>query len=108
MTNQMPTMPTEPEQSLPGEVAPSEIEPEKPIIEKPEENVSSEVKIPLTAKTGIKVIATRKGFYGQMRIKLGQEFVVKKFSQLGEWMKCEDPAMERERVKFFKDKKAKK
>lgn len=122
MSNQMPTMPsvdTKTEHSLPGE---SESTPavntesnntvvtpdDKPSIITADETDNSKVNIPLAPKSGIEVIATRKGFYGQMRKKVGDKFTVKKVEWLGEWMKCVDPALERERVKFLKNKKAKK
>jgi hypothetical protein len=62
----------------------------------------------VTISKGIEVVATRKGFYNQRRISEGEKFIVKKKENLGEWMKCVDPALERERFNFFKNKKAKK
>lgn len=80
----------------------------KVIIESPEETITSNVDIPVVTNMGIKVIATREGFFGQQRLKEGSSFTVKKFENLGEWMKCEDAVIERKRVEFFKKKKAKK
>jgi len=62
---------------------------------------------PKISKEGIKVVALRKGFYNQERIKENQEFLVKNFSDLGEWMKCVDPDLERKRMLEMKSKKAK-
>jgi len=56
-------------------------------------------------KSEIEVVATRAGFYAQRRLSEGARFMVKDFSELGEWMKCVDSKMERKRVQFFKDKK---
>ena len=108
MENKMPTMPSkEDEVTLPGE---EEIKVEaevKPEYITPEKNNDSVVNIPKFPKNGIKVVATRKGFYNQKRISEGEEFVIKCKEHLGEWMQCTDKALERERVKFFKEKKAK-
>lgn len=47
----------------------------------------------------IAVIALRDGFYGGQRFKPGQKFQVKKFEDLGLWMKCEDAKIEAKRPK---------
>ena len=80
----------------------------------PQINVSSpgpsnEVKVsqPLP-KHGIKVVANRKGFYNQMRYKEGEQFTIRSKEELGEWMTCVDPSLEKEKQEFFKKKKAKK
>lgn len=87
--------------------APShELETPVPEIEKPGE-ADSDVNIPIVPKSGIKVVATRKGFYNQSRIKEGHEFVIKDFSKIGDWMKCLDPVLERKRLSYYKKKKAK-
>ena len=83
-------------------------EEEKVIIESAEEVISSNVDIPVVTSNGIEVVAVRGGFFNQQRLSEGAEFKVKKFEQLGEWMKCKDKALERKRVEFFKNKKAKK
>lgn len=80
---------------------------EKVQVIKPEDDNDSIIPVPLT-KQVIKVVATRKGFYGQERISEGTEFSVSSFKVLGEWMKCLEPEMEKKRLQFFKDKKAKK
>ena len=124
MTNlNMPTMPTpgsnkeeNVKTSLPGEL---DITPEAEVVEKPAqddekpdyvdpEKNDSVIDIPEFPKTGIKVVATQKGFYNQKRINPGEEFTVKTKKRLGSWMKCLDPAIEKKRVEFFKNKKAKK
>lgn len=97
----MPTIEKEESKlSLPGEME------EKVEYHNPEEN-NSEVKIPLAPKAGIEVMATRKGFFGSMRKREGDKFIVPKFESLGEWMVCVDPALEKKRVEFFKMKKQK-
>lgn len=80
---------------------------EKVKIINPEDDNDSVVPVPLT-KQVIEVVATRKGFYGQVRISEGTKFSVASFDDLGEWMKCTDKEIEKKRVKFLKDKKAKK
>jgi hypothetical protein len=62
---------------------------------------------PKISKSGIEVVALRKGFYNQERIKEGQVFLVKKMEDLGEWMKCLDVDTERKRLEILKSKKAK-
>lgn len=56
-------------------------------------------------KGGIKVVATRKGFYNQNRIVIGQKFTVPSFDQVGTWMVCEDKLHEAKRLKLIEDKK---
>lgn len=56
-------------------------------------------------KTGIKVKALRDGFMFQQRISAGEEFTISSFKQLGSWMKCLDPMMERKRKEIEKAKK---
>ena len=115
--NEMPTMPTlEENTTSPDENKMLESGDEtisKDVVPKQsydtiESKVVSNVSVPKIPKTGIAVIATRKGFYGQQRLKEGDKFVVRKIQDLGEWMKCIEPSMERERLNYFKDKKAKK
>jgi hypothetical protein len=81
---------------------------QKPILDTVENKNASNVVVPLVPKNGIEVEATRIGFYNQMRIREGDKFLVRKFEDLGEWMKCVDPALEKKRLEFFKLKKAKK
>lgn len=80
---------------------------EKVKVIDPSDDNDSIVPVPLK-KQVIEVVATRKGFYGQTRIPKGQTFSVASFDDLGEWMICTDKETEKKRVKFFKDKKAKK
>lgn len=80
---------------------------EKVEIVNPDDDNDSIKPVPLT-KQVIEVVATRKGFYGQQRIVAGQTFKIAKEEDLGEWMTCTNPEMEKKRKKFFKDKKARK
>lgn len=73
----------------------------------PDEDINNNIDVPIP-KEGIKVTATMKGFYGQMRKKVGDEFNVKCFEDLGTWTKCKDKELEKKRKEFFKNKKAKK
>ena len=75
-------------------------------IEDPSTKSSTEVKIPQAPKGGIQVIATREGFFNQMRTKKGTKFIVPKIESLGEWMECIDPVMEKERIRQMNKKKA--
>lgn len=42
--------------------------------------------MPVEQIRGIEVVAVRVGFYGQVRRKAGDRFLVKSFEQVGEWM----------------------
>ena len=89
--------------SVPSHESQSEIK--KPEIDKGEGKVESNIKTPIAPKDGIEVVATREGFFNQHRIKRGQSFKVSKVEQLGDWMSCKDPSMEKERVKRIEQKK---
>lgn len=80
----------------------------KPEIRSADLDDRTHISMPLVPKKGIEVVATRKGFYNQCRHKEGDEFLVKSFEELGEWMKCKDVQIERKRLAILKDKKAKK
>lgn len=67
----------------------------------------NEVKAPVAAQRGIKVVATRKGFYNQMRYREGEQFVIRSEEDFGEWMKCVDPSFEKKRQEFYKQKRLK-
>lgn len=68
-----------------------ESQPENPVISKPSDK--------------IEVVATRKGFYGQMRKRKGDKFHIEGFQQVGDWMECIDPALEKKRRELLKFKK---
>lgn len=80
---------------------------EPPKYDSPEQSLSSEVDVPVVPKQGIEVVATRKGFYNQTRRVEGDEFFVKEFGELGDWMKCVDKHFEKKRVEAIKAKKQK-
>lgn len=61
---------------------------------------------PKIVKSGINVVAMRDGFYNRSRIREGEEFIVRSPADLGDWMKCLDPDIEKERVEWMKEKKA--
>lgn len=54
---------------------------------------------------GIDVVALRSGFYEQRRIIEGEKFTVKKAEQLGSWMRCIDPVMQKKHQENLKAKK---
>ena len=67
---------------------------------------SNELKMPQArAQRGIPVVATRKGFYNQMRFKEGDEFLIRSEQDFGEWMMCVDPALEKKRKAYFEQKR---
>lgn len=80
----------------------------KPQIANSEEKSNTTVNLPVVPKSGIEVVATRKGFYNQTRIKEGVEFKIKSEEDFGDWFKCKDPVFEKRRANFIKEKKAKK
>lgn len=51
--------------------------------------------------SGIRVVATMKGFYGNARIKPGDIFTVKSVMELGSWMRCMDPSVEKDRKELI-------
>lgn len=59
-----------------------------------------------TESEGIDVVATRKGFYNLQRLREGDVFKIKNFKEIGEWMKCLDPDLEKKRLEILKNKKA--
>ncbi len=63
-----------------------------------------EVKAPTE---GIEVRAVRVGMYQQQRKVEGDTFLVSKFEQLGSWMKCSDPEMEKKRLAYMAELKEK-
>lgn len=134
MMPQMPSMPNLPKQEIPssgesqGPQAPFtegsgeqssgpdvglNVPSHDPVPAPPKSDVSlpppsNQVPVVPGRQGGIKVEATRKGFYNQMRYKEGDQFVIRSEEEFGEWMKCLDPSMEKKRAEFFKQKKARK
>lgn len=81
---------------------------DKPIIESLEQKSVSNMVAPKIPKNGFEVVALRKGFYNQRRLEEGDKFLVKSFEELGEWMKCTDPDLQKKHLENLKNKKAKK
>lgn len=80
----------------------------KPHLDKAEEKDNSLVKVAFnTPRNGIEVMATRKGFYNQHRIQENETFKIGSFEELGDWMKCVDPDLEKKRLEILKSRKAK-
>lgn len=122
---QMPTMPAKPQNQdasssefTDSEVSPSSAEGSTPSgVELSEDvpeivnltNKSANVsEVRSTPKKGIRVVATEKGFYNQLRREPGQEFNIKSEEDFGEWFYCIDPVAEAKRVEYVKSKKVKK
>ncbi len=57
-------------------------------------------------KKGLEVVALRKGFYNQHRLREGDSFTIKSFEDLGDWMKCVDPDLQKKHLENLKYKKA--
>lgn len=79
-----------------------------PKLHSHETTISNSLENVMIPKGGIKVVALRKGFYNQNRLSKGAKFTVKSFDELGLWMRCEDSDLEKKRVQFLKEKKARK
>jgi hypothetical protein len=58
-------------------------------------------------RRNIEVIATRPGFFKNMRRKEGDKFTIPSMDQIGEWMKCANPVLEKERLVMLAKKKVK-
>lgn len=91
---EMPSMPVKPSEQSEVPAKALKIEPK-----------SNEIVVSPKSTRSIQVVATEKGFYKQMRKAPGDEFAVEKFEQLGSWMKCVDPVMEKKRLDLMKDHK---
>lgn len=80
---------------------------ERPVVSQSAPQVANEIAVKLAPKKGIEVVALRKAFYNQDRKHAGSRFFIKGPEDFGEWMKCIDPYWEKQRVEFYKQKKAK-
>lgn len=80
---------------------------ERPQIIDPSANDSS-FTTPKEVMKGIHVVATRKAFYNQRRVRKGEKLVIASEEKFGTWHKCLDPEMEKLRLAKFNKKKAKK
>lgn len=75
---------------------------------KADETISNKVFLPPAPKSGIEVVALRKGFYRNQRREEGSKFVIKSMDDLGDWMECIDPVLEKKHKEMIKEKKARK
>lgn len=83
-------------------------DPAPPVLSQSAPQVANEISVKAIApKKGIEVVALRKAFYNQDRKHAGSRFFIKGPEDFGEWMKCIDPYWEKQRVEFYKQKKAK-
>lgn len=122
---QMPTMPSKPQSDASSseftdsEVSPSSAEGSAPSGVELSEDDTPEIINPVnksanvsevrsTPKRGIRVVATEKGFYNNLRREPGDEFIIKSEEDFGEWFYCVDPVTEAKRVDYVKNKKVKK
>lgn len=69
--------------------------------------IANKVNVGALPQGKIEVRATRKGFYRQNRRKKGDKFKISKFEDVGDWMVCIDPVMEKKRKQFLVEKKKK-
>lgn len=90
---EMPLPPTAPEQSG-EEMEGHEGSEMPPPPEAPEAPPVAPKKV-YSGPKDIQVVAIAKGFYDQHRKNEGDEFVVPTMKQLGSWMKCKDPKIQR-------------
>lgn len=68
---------------------------------------NSEEAAPVQAPKNIEVVALRNGFFAQERKVEGDKFVVPTMKQLGSWMRCLDPRIEKMHQDFLKAKRSK-
>jgi len=80
----------------------------KPMFNTVESNNVSVINAAKILRNGIEVKALRNGFYNLHRLRENDVFTVKSFEDLGEWMKCLDPDLEKQHQANMKEKKAKK
>jgi len=111
VTQDMPVMPSVPApafEEVSGEVDAASSSDDKVVSKKPStkpaESDSIKVLSPKKGK-GIEVEAVRPGYFQCSRKVVGDRFVVSDESKLGSWMKCMDPAMEKEHQKMMQAKK---
>lgn len=68
---------------------------------------AQEVVTPKPKASAIEVVATRPGFYKQMRKVEGDKFTyVGDFESMGSWMKCVDPVLQKKHMEVQKKRKA--
>jgi hypothetical protein len=97
--------------SMSGEslgLTPPSHEDDRPKLTSPSDTLTTEITAPTAPSKGIEVVATGFGFYNQSRKREGDKFFVKGFEELGSWMICIDPVLEKQRQEFLNKKKAKK
>ena len=80
----------------------------KPNLKNIDNDIVSNVSAPVERLNGIDVVALRDGFYNQRRIPEGMQFKIKNFDDIGDWMKCVNPVLEKKNLEYHKLKKAKK
>lgn len=110
---EMPKMPTNKESESPdggSDSGPEDLnipshKEDKPSIIDPGK-VDSKIDLPSAPKSGIEVVAVRKGFFNQQRVEPGVKFIIRSEKQFGDWFECIDPLYEKKRKEFYKYKKA--
>lgn len=66
---------------------------------------TSKASPPPPVTRGIEVMAMRPGFYRQNRYSVGDKFMVRGTADLGSWMRCTDPTLEKQHLRAIQDKK---
>lgn len=79
---------------------------EKPAVDSKPAMPDSE-KIVKPASGVIEVVALMPGFHANERFKEGDKFTIQSMKQLGDWMKCVNPELEKQHQELIKAKKAK-
>ncbi len=90
-----------------GDSSPDSLVEPTPQLFEPGKNVHNLTKVE-GPKRGIEVVANDKGFYNQIRRKVGDKFIIRSEQDFGDWFRCVDPNLEKKRVEFIKAKKARK
>lgn len=88
--SEVPKLPDEapPEVPKPPDVAPADV----PVVHK-------------AVSAGIEVVALHKGFFDSYRKKEGDKFLVRSEKQLGSWMECVDPELQKKHLARISAKK---
>lgn len=80
----------------------------KPEFETQTKTIANSLSISEAPKGGIEVVALRKGFYNQYRIREGERFKIRSLKEYGRWMQCVESKFEKQAQEFLKAKKARK
>ena len=85
----------------------SENKQEMPPLPPPPDHTGGEKEKSAPKKNGIEVKALQPGFFKQHRKAMGDVFLIQTFEQLGSWMECTDPVMQKKHLAAMAERKVK-